>query len=440
MTTDSGSTGVVTPRATPRVAIIGAGFGGLTAAKKLSRKGFAVTIVDKQNYHAFLPLLYQVATAGLNPADVAYPVRGLFQRRRNVLFRQAEATGIDWDRREVQVAVGDPVAFDYLIISAGSGAHYFGVPGAQENALALYSLSDALLLRNRLLSLFEAADSTPALLDDGILNVVVVGGGPTGIEVSGAIAELVSKVLSRDFHDLDVRATRVVLVEQSHSLLAAFSAKSRDYARRSLERRGVEIVLGTAVDRITDTSVELSDGSVIPTHLVVWAAGVRSAAFAGSGDWELGRGGRIRVEPDLSIPGHPEAFAIGDIADIADGVGGSLPQLAQVALQGGKFAAKQIIRSQRELPRQRFRYFDKGIMATIGRHAAVAELPRGPRLTGFLAWLAWLFLHLLYLIGARNRASVMINWSWNYITWESGPRLILAPEESPRQLPPGDGP
>lgn len=416
----------------PRVAIIGAGFGGLAAAKKLSKAGFDITIIDQHNYHSFQPLLYQVSTAGLNPADIAYPVRGLFQRQLKVLFKQGKVIGIDWASRTLDVEDEDPVRFDYLIVAAGSDTNFFGVPGADDYAFPLYTLSDALRLRNHLLSLFEAADSIRGLVAEGILNFVVVGGGPTGIEVSGAMAELIDMVLTKDYHDLDVTAARVILVERADNLLGAFSDKSQEYTLRSLRKRGVEVRLDTAVESIAADHVVLSGGEVVPTRLVVWAAGVKAAGVAGAGGWKQGPGGRITVGPDLSVPDHPEVFAIGDIADIDNGSGGRLPQLAQVAIQGGKFAAKQIIRSEKGLPREDFSYRDKGIMATIGRHSAVAELPWGPRLTGYLAWLSWLFLHLMYLIGARNRISVMLNWSWNYITWDSGPRLILDPEELPQ--------
>ena len=374
--------------ATPRVAVVGAGFAGLSAARRLAWRGFRVTIIDQHNYHAFQPLLYQVSTAGLNPADIAYPVRGLFQKSPNVLFKQGKVVGVDWVRREVDLVGEDPVAFDYLILAAGSATNYFGVPGADDYAFPLYTLSDSLRLRNHLLSLFEAADSIRGLVEDGVLNFVVVGGGPTGIEVAGAMAELIQKVLRKDYHDLDVTAARVILVERGDALLAAFSGKSQEHSIEALRKRGVEVRLETAVHQIAPDHVVLSDGQTIPTRLVVWAAGVKASAVAGQGGWEQGPGGRITVNPDLTVPGDPSVFAVGDVADIADGNGGRLPQLAQVALQSGKFAADQIIRTESGEERQQFRYRNKGIMATIGRHSAVAEMSRGPKLTGVTAWLA----------------------------------------------------
>jgi NADH dehydrogenase len=295
-------------------------------------------------------------------------------------------------------------------------------------------------VRNHLLTLFEAADNEPGLVDDGVLNFVVVGGGPTGVEVSGALVELIDKVLEQDFHDLDVHRARVVLVEQADRLLAPFSERSQRYARRTLTRKGVEVRLGVAVETVAVDHVALSSGEVIPTRLVLWAAGVKASPLAAALGVELGRSGRVSVGADLSIVGHPEAFAIGDIADIDDGHGGRLPQLAQVAIQGGVHAADQVLADLAGRPRTTFRYHDKGTMATIGRRAAVAEIPlpwapgRQKVLDGGIAWLAWLGLHLVYLLGVRNRVSVLTNWAWNYLTWDRGPRLILRPEVLPHSV------
>ena len=425
--------------ANPRVVIVGAGFGGLAAAKRLEREAVDVTLVDRHNFHTFLPLLYQVATAGLNPADVGYPVRGLFRRHQQTLFRKSMVTGVDWDTHQVDVLDEPSIPFDHLIVATGSTTNYFDVDGASEHGFPLYTLEDAIRVRNHMLTLFEAADSDPALVDDGVLNFVVVGGGPTGVEVSGALVELFERVLEQDFHDLDVHRSRVILVEQANQLLTPFSKKSQRYARKVLTRRGVEVRLGTAVRRIALDHVELSSGEVVPTRLVVWAAGVRANRLAGALGVPQGRGDRVPVDDDLSITGRPEAFAIGDIADIDDGHGGRLPQLAQVAIQGGIHAAEQILADRDGRARTAFRYHDKGTMATIGRRAAVAELPTTPwrrplTLDGPLAWLAWLGLHLVYLVGARNRVSVLTNWAWNYLTWDRGPRLILRPEVLPHSI------
>jgi NADH dehydrogenase len=428
--------------ARPRVVIVGAGFGGLSAAKRLEREPVDVVLIDQHNYHTFQPLLYQVATSGLNPADVGYAVRGLFRRQRRVFVRRARVAGVDWDARQVKLDDGDPVAFDHLIVAAGSSTNWFGIPGAEENGFPLYSLDDSIRLRNHMLSLFESADTAPALVDDGILTFVVVGGGPTGVEVAGAMAELIDNVLADDFHDLDVHRARIVLVEQAPHLLGAFGGRSQRYARVSLEHRGVEVRTGTAVLSVARDHVVLrpvggaspgddggNDDEVLRTRTLIWAAGVRANELADGVGAHQGRGRRIVVHRDLSIPGHPDAYAIGDVADIDDGKGGRLPQLAQVAMQGGEHAAEQILRTINRRPRTPFKYLDKGAMATIGRRAAVAELPGGIRLTGAVAWLAWLGLHLVYLLGVRNRVSVFVNWAWNYLTWDRGPRLILRPEQ-----------
>ncbi len=417
--------------ARPHVVVIGAGFGGLAAAKRLEDEAVDVTLIDRHNYHSFQPLLYQVATAGLNAADVGYAVRGMFRRQQRVFFRKAQVAGVDWGAQQVLLRDEPPVSWDHLIIAAGSSTNYFGVPGAAEFAFPLYGLEDAVRVRNHLLSLFEAAEARPELIDDGALNLVIVGGGPTGVEVAGAMAELVEKVLRQDFHDMDVHRSRVVLIEQASHLLAPFSPKSQSYARKTLEARGVEVRLDTAVVEIGPDRLMFADGTEMRTRLVVWAAGVRAGMLADDLGATQGRGGRITVADDLSIPGHPNAFAVGDIADIDDGKGGRLPQLAQVAIQGGGHAAEQVLATIARRPHQPFRYFDKGTMATIGRRAAVAELPVGLDLTGTVAWLAWLGLHLVYLLGVRNRVSVFINWAWNYFTWDRGPRLILRPEVLP---------
>jgi NADH:ubiquinone reductase (H+-translocating) len=417
--------------ARPQVAIIGAGFGGLNAAKALEQQPVDVTVIDRHNYHQFQPLLYQVATAGLNATDVGYAVRGLFRRQQRVFFRKAEVTGVDWQRNEVVLEHEDNVSFDYLVVAAGSTTNYFGIDGAEDYALPLYTLEDAVRLRNHILSLFEAADAVHDLVDDGVLNFVVVGGGPTGVEVAGALAELVDMVLAQDFHDLDVHRSRIVLVEMMPVLLGAFSEQSQKYARATLEAKGVEVRTEVAVERITPEEVVLDNGEVIRSRCLIWAAGVQAGGLASVLGVEQGKGGRIKVDRDLSVPQHPNAFAVGDIADFESADGQQLPQLAQVAIQGGKHAADQIVRTMQRRPRTDFEYFDKGVMATIGRRAAVAELPGGRKLTGPLAWMAWLGLHLVYLLGVRNRVSVFVNWAWNYFTWDRGPRLILRPEVLP---------
>lgn len=444
-----------------KVVIVGAGFGGLAVARGLAGVPVDVTLVDRNNFHTFLPLLYQVATAGLNAADVAHAVRGIVRGIDNVAFRQAAVTGVDWDRHVVTLeapaarsdgdhgrshtrqGASNELPFDFLVVAAGATAEFFGIPGAAEHGLPLYTLADAAALRNHLLGRFEAADVDHALIEDGALTFVVVGGGATGVEVAGALAELCSVVLRRDFPRLDTGKARIVLVEAGDALLPAFGGPSRADARSTLESRGVEVRLGHSVRQVSTTRVLLRTplgDEELPAHTLIWAAGVRANPLAGALGVETGRGGRIVVGPGLRIPGRPEAFAIGDLAAIADGDGGHLPGVAQVAIQSGRHVAAEIRRQVTGEPPRPFRYTDKGSMATIGRRAAVAEIPlpggRILRLHGTPGWTAWLGLHLVYLVGFRNRASVLLNWGWNYLTWDRGPRLIFGGSTSR----PGSGP
>lgn len=428
----------------PHVVVVGAGFGGLACAKALSRTdAVRVTMIDRNNFHTFLPLLYQVATCGLNAADVAYPVRGVLRRYPGVAMRVGTVQAIDTARHQV-VVDDEPIVYDHLVIAAGSRAHHFGIPGAAEHGFSLYSLADAARLRNHVLTRFEAAARDHSLVAEGALDVVVVGGGPTGVETAGALAELDTHVLSRDFPTLPVDHARVHLVEATGTVLGAFSARSQRHALDTLAARGVEIHLDTPVDEVTATRVRLGDGTELAAHTVVWAAGVQAAGIADHLDAERGRGGRIIVAPDLSVPGCPGVWAIGDVAQIPDTAssGGTLPQLAQGAIQSGTHVAEQIRRTLAGEATTPIRYRNKGIMATIGRRAAVAELPPGVKLRGFVAWLAWLGLHLVTLMGMRNRASVLVNWAWNYLTWDRGPRLIFDGATVPPSTdqPPADPP
>lgn len=421
----------------PRVVVVGAGFGGLDCAKALINEPVDVTIVDRHNFHTFQPLLYQVATAGLAASDVAYPVRGIFQDAANVRFRSGEVTGLDWDRRRLALSDGAELPFDNLVLAAGATTNWFGVEGAAEHAFPLYGLEDAIRLRNHVISQFERADAAMCvdgdcaqLLDRGVLSFVVLGGGPTGVETAGALTELFGMVFAKDFRRLDVGAARVVLVEMAGAVLGPFSRRAQLHAAEALRRRGVELRLDERVASVGPESVTLASGEVVPTCTAVWAAGVRANPLADLLGVEQAGGGRIVVTPDLRIPSHPEAFVIGDLAAIEGPGGVLLPQVAQVAKQSGRYVGKAIARAQRGRGTKSFRYIDKGTMATIGRNAAVADLPLHIRLTGFVAWVAWLFLHLLYLVGFRNRLSVLVSWGWSYLTWDRGPRLILEPGPS----------
>ncbi|HJR26861.1 MAG TPA: NAD(P)/FAD-dependent oxidoreductase [Acidimicrobiales bacterium] len=411
----------------PRIVVVGAGFGGIEVARTLAGRPVDVTLVDRNNFHTFQPLLYQVATAGLNAADVAHVVRGLFHRQPNVRFRQGTVTGVDWAARTVLLDGHPPLPFDHLVLAGGATVTHFGTPGAAEHGFPLYTLADAVRLRNHIVERFEAADADGANAADGELTFVVVGGGPTGVETAGALVELFAMVFRKDYPELDVSRARVVLVEMQDHLLGPFGSPSRRHALDTLTSRGVEVRLGAAVAEVTPKTVVLGDGEVVPSHTLIWAAGVKANPLADALGLELGRGGRIVVDADLRVPGRDRVWAIGDIAAATGRDGQLLPQLAPVAMQAGRHVARQIVRLAEGKPTEAFRYRDKGTMATIGRRAAVAELPGGIRLRGAPAWLAWLGLHLVFLVGKRNRASVLLNWAWNYLTWDRGPRLLFRP-------------
>jgi NADH dehydrogenase len=421
------------------VAIVGAGFGGLTAAEGLLGEPVDVVLIDANNFHTFQPLLYQVATAGLDADDVSFPVRAIVRPRRhwwwpwsrrpsNVDVLMARVNALDLDARVLTTEAGVRLTYDTLVLASGAVSHDFGVPGVAEHAFPLKHLDDALALRAHLLDRFERAALDPTLVASGGLDVVICGGGPTGVEMAGGLVELYHKVLARDFPQLPVDDARIVLVEMADRLLTPFTEQSSRRALRTLERRGVEVRLGVGVERIEDTKVHLSDGSVIAAHTAVWATGVTAERLAETTATPVSRGGRLVVEPDLSLPGHPEVFAVGDIAASPGSGGDPLAQVAQPAIQGGKHVARQIVRRQRGLPTEPFRYFDKGQMATIGRHDAVAEFPNGWRLSGPIGWLSWLGLHLVYLMGFRNRLNVLVNWAWNYVTYDRGSRILRESE------------
>ncbi len=417
-----------------RVVIVGAGFGGLSAARALIGKPVDVTIVDQRNFHTFQPLLYEVATAGLDSGDVAYPIRAIFGRADNVTFRFATVTGVDWERRHVVLHDAEPLPFDSVIVASGATARYFGIPGASEFTFPLYTLTDARTLRDHVLRRLEDADSDPAAVAAGALTFVVVGGGPTGVEVAGALAELLDVAVRHDGFGFDRREGRIVLVDGLDRLLTPFKPSASTYAARTLEGRGVELVLGHMVQSVDGSGVQLEDGARIPTKTVVWAGGVTvEHTIASKLGIEAGPAGRLVVTDELGIKGREGAFAIGDAAAVPWGAGSAepgaiCPQLAQVAIQSGKHAAAQIVNQVKGRPLEPFSYRDKGIMATIGRRAAVTQFPEGTVVKGTLGWLAWLGLHILYLIGFRNKIVVLVNWSWRYLSWGSGPRVIVSDE------------
>ena len=422
----------------PRVVVVGAGFGGLSTTRALASESVDVTLVDRNNYHGFWPLLYQVATAGLSADDIAHSVRSIVRDEPNVKVVMATVESFDLDGRRVALEDGRLLPYDYLVVAAGTVAADFGVPGVADHAFTLKSLPSAVRLRDHVLRQFERAARDPSAWDPsspdgGALTVVIAGGGPTGVELAGAFVELFHVVLARDYAGAGLGRPRVVLVEMGDHLLPGFSVRSQADARRVLESRGVEVRLSAAVATVTADGVHLTDGGFIPAATTVWVAGVRASPVADALGAEQDRGGRVKVLPDLSLPGRPEVFVLGDLAGSADKKGVPLPQVAQVAMQGGKRVARNITAGMKGRPTKAFHYKDKGIMATIGRRSAVAELPFGIRLDGTLGWMAWLFLHLLYVVGFRNRMSVFTSWAWNYLTWDRSNRVIISPEPEPDQ-------
>ncbi|HXH07118.1 MAG TPA: NAD(P)/FAD-dependent oxidoreductase [Vicinamibacterales bacterium] len=405
----------------PQVVIVGGGFGGLTAARALRDAPVDVIVVDRRNYHLFQPLLYQVATAGLSPGDIASPIRWILRRQANARVRLAEVTAIDADRREV-VLQGGRLAYDYLIVATGAAYSYFGHDDWQERAPGLKTLEDALDIRRRVLFAFERAEheADPAVVRR-LLTFAIVGGGPTGVELAGALAELARHTLRTDFRRIDPRAARIVLLEAGPDVLPAFPPRLRQSARRALERLGVEVRTGAAVKAVTGEGVVV-DGERLDAATVLWAAGVAASPLGRSLGAPLDRAGRVLVRPDLTVPGRPEIFVIGDLAAFVQD-GRPLPGVAPVAIQQARHAARNIRRALEGRPLEPFRYHDPGMLATIGRSAAVADFGR-LRLTGRLAWVTWLFVHILKLTGFRNRLVVLLQWAWAYVTYQRSIRLI----------------
>jgi NADH dehydrogenase len=413
----------------PSVVIVGGGFAGVGCAKELAKHDVAVTLLDRNNYHQFQPLLYQVATAELAPTDVGRPLRGIFGRDETVLVKQLEVTAVDCATQSVTTADGQTFAGDYLVLAAGSRPNFFRTPGAAQHAFPLYSLDDAKALRMRLISIFEAADADAARIDEGALNIVIVGAGPTGVETAGAIADLVNHVIPKAFHDLDAKRTRIHVVDLGHVVLAAFSDDAHDYAARRLARAGVTLHLETGVDEIAADRVRLSDGTEILTRTVVWAGGIQAPELVAKLDVPTGRGGRLTAEPDLSVAGFPHVFAVGDIANIPDHDGADLPQLGSVALQAGRCAARNILADHAGKAREPFRYKDKGIMAMIGDGAAVAEMGAHHHvLHGHIAFAAWLGVHAWLMSGIHQRVDAFLSWAWDFIGSGRSSALLNDPD------------
>jgi NADH:ubiquinone reductase (H+-translocating) len=408
----------------PRVVVVGMGFAGLATVSRLARSKMDVMLVDRNVYSTFQPLLYQVATGGLTPSDVAYPLRG-FAHRYRARFTHGEVAAIDDAAHTVTLAGGGTIGYDYLVLATGVSAAYYGIPGADKYSQGLYTRRDATALRDQILAGLERLSS------DGQGSewaVTVVGGGATGVEIAGTLAELRNIALPTAYPSIDRTRMHIRLLEQAPALLAPFHPALREYAHRQLLAREVDVRLNATISEVTAGHVVLADGENVPSDITVWSAGVSAPEPAGSWGLPQGRGGRIEVRPDLRVTGHDRVFAVGDIALIE---GQPLPQLAQPALQTGRHAAEQIIRLAAGQPTAAFEYRDKGIMATIGRHSAVVQLPHGVRVRGLLAWLSWLALHLVTLLGNRNRISALINLSYRYLSWGRGGAIIVDSDPPP---------
>jgi NADH:ubiquinone reductase (H+-translocating) len=406
----------------PRIIIIGGGFGGLAAAKSVARLPLQITLVDRKNHHTFQPLLYQVATAGLSPAEIAAPIREIFAKRENVEVLLGDVVGFDLEQRIVKLH-GFELPYDYLVVAAGATHAYFGHDEWEPFAPGLKTVEDALEMRRRILLAYELAEREAALTGQHCpLHFVVVGGGPTGVELAGTLAEIARKSLSQDFRNIQPAKTRVLLVEAGPSLLNAYPDDLRQSAVKQLQRLGVEVRLNSAVTDVRPGEVFIGN-DVVPAATVLWAAGVSASPLGRALGVPVDRAGRVLVEPDLSIPGHGEVFVIGDLASMKDAAGKPLPGVAPVAMQQGRWVARQIKADLDGKQRKPFHYFDKGALATIGRAAAVADFGK-VHISGFLAWLSWLFIHILFLIGFRNRLVVLFQWAWSYLTYERSARLI----------------
>ncbi|HTR22115.1 MAG TPA: NAD(P)/FAD-dependent oxidoreductase [Gemmatimonadales bacterium] len=418
------------PGSRPRVLVLGGGFAGIGAARKLRKADVDVVVIDGHDYHTFQPLLYQVATDLLPQGTVGHPLRDLFDDQPNARVHTTEVTSVDLDKNEVGFAEMDPLEYDYLVLALGAEVNFFGVKGAAEHAFPLYTLADAVRLREHILERWEAADKDPALLEDGALNVVVVGGGPTGVESAGAIAELYRAIFVKDYPDIPQDKAQIVLAEAGPEIFTMFKPGLRKYARKALAGRDVEVLCGQVVESVTPTRVTLKSGRVIPAHTLVWGAGLQANPIARSLGVDLQKANRIPVQPDLSVTGYPEVFAVGDIAWITDSKTDTvLPQLGSVALESGHHAGDNIARLAGGGKTEPFKYFDKGTMATIGRGAAVMQGAHGRTMRGKMAWLAWGAVHLALLSTGEDRAKAVVDWTWAVSTHERAGRITVRTDE-----------
>jgi len=409
--------------------IVGAGFGGLLAAQTLARYPVQITLIDRQNFHTFQPLLYQVATAGLSPGEIAAPIRWILRKKRNVEVLMSEVQDFDLSRRVVKLA-DEELGYDYLIVAAGASHAYFGHDEWEPFAPGLKTIEDALEIRRRVLLAFELAERQAESEKDQIqLNFVVVGAGPTGVELAGTLAEIARQVLTNEFRTIDPKKTRIVLLEGGPRVLPAYPEDLSRSAEEQLKHLGVQVQTSAMVTAIEPGSVQIGT-TRLPAAVILWAAGVAASPLGKKLGAPVDRAGRVLVNPDLSIPGHPEVFVVGDLAALKDEHGNWIPGLSPVAIQEGRATARNIGRDLQGEPRKNFHYWNKGTLATIGRAAAVADFGK-IHISGFLAWLSWLFVHIFFLIGFRNRILVMIQWAWSYLTFERGARLITGGNHLP---------
>jgi NADH:ubiquinone reductase (H+-translocating) len=417
-----------TGTARPHVVVIGGGFGGLSAVHALRKAPVDITLVDFHAYNTFQPLLYQVATAGLNPGDITYFLRSMSARQSNIRFRKGEVVKLDPDRQTVAIDTGETLAYDYLVVASGVTTNWFGIPGAEEHALPLYTRREALTVRDRMFAFLEQAAATESKRD---LRIVVVGGGATGVEMAGALAEMRNHGLGKVYPELDPACIHITLIEMADRLLLPFDPKSSRYAAKQLTKRGVDLRLETAVSEVRPAAVVVKDGAeVISSDLVIWATGIKAPDVVGSWGLPQGKGGRILVGEDLRVQGYDNVFAVGDIAATPE----PLAQLAQPAIQGGKHVGRQIkavVTGKTKRANRPFRYRDKGILATIGRSAAVAEVTHVPKLKGFLAWVIWLFVHIVGLLGNRNRMTTLVNLTVRYFAWPRTFNVIVGEVPTP---------
>lgn len=407
----------------PHIVIVGAGFGGMEVARKLAKAPVRITLIDRHNYHLFQPLLYQVAIAGLVPSQIAYPLRTIFRKQKNLTFQMGEITSVDFKSKYVKLE-GSIIAYDYLVLAVGGQTNFFGLDSVEQNGFQLKDIDSAVGIRNHLLRTFERASrEADAEKRRALLTFVIVGGGPTGVETAGALAELISHVMVKDYPEMSLADARVLLLEATEHLIAAYPEELRKATRDLLQKKNVHILTNTKLVGYDGQRVSLGDGTNILSHTLIWTAGVKAAEVVDHLGVEQASSRRARVESTLQLPEHPDVFVIGDAAYFENGNGKPLPMLSTVALQQGKLTAQNIRRILKGQAPEPFHYKDPGLLATIGRNAAVARI-WGISFSGFIAWVIWVFLHIYRLIGFRNRVLVMVNWAWDYVFYENQVRLI----------------